>query len=204
MQQIIIPWRDSGCEYRLKHFNFLCKYYGQRFDIVIGDNDGIFTRAGARNAGVAKSTSQVLAIIDADTYIPLNKLESAINFANNNNKLVRPFERIWYLTEDGTNKLYANGFTDFSHVYDGSQIGMAFIGSPGGAFVLHRRLWEQEGGFDERFVGWGGEDNAFTNHYNIRFGIKVIGVDAFHLYHPARRGMSNDNNGRVRGHNAEE
>ncbi|MCK0168506.1 glycosyltransferase [Jannaschia sp. S6380] len=53
-------------------------------------------------------------------------------------------------------------------------------------FALHRRDWDASGGFDTRFVGYGGEDTDFGRSLSER-GIPiwwVRGARVYHQYHP--------------------
>lgn len=192
-QQIILPWRDSGEPWRRKHFDFLVDYYTQEFDIVIGNNDGDFNRSAARNHGVYHSHSDIAVVVDADNFIPLGQIWSAIARATEKNVMVKPFEWFGYLTEESTNlfyETYGDSITDFEATYvDPPQ--QSFTG---GAYVIKKSLWITLGGMDEGFIGWGAEDDAFhllcqKNLIPIEYG---VGHD-YHLYHPAYRVTSEYN-----------
>ena len=190
-QQIVIPWRSIDCIYREKHFNYLVSYYSKYYDIIIGDNDGDFNRSAARNSGVDKCESEVVVVIDADNYIPINQIENAIRSAKRSNFLVKPFNWFGYLTEPSTDLFYEfNGLLDFVP---------EFVDPPqqdftGGAYVIKKVLWKDIGGMDEGFVGWGAEDDAF-HLLCINSGIRVKYVEGYdyHLYHPAHRVTSEYN-----------
>jgi predicted glycosyltransferase involved in capsule biosynthesis len=193
-QQIIIPWREMDCVYRKKHFDFLYDYYSKEFDIVLGNNDGDFNRSAARNAGVNESQSDISVIIDADNYIPYQQIWNAIKVAIRKDCLAKPFYRFGYLTEESTNLFYdtreMKGIVDFHPT---------FVEKPqtnfnGGAYVIKKTLWNELGGMDEGFIGWGAEDDAFhllckNNGIVTRY---VEGYD-YHLFHPAHRVTSEYN-----------
>lgn len=192
-QQVIIPWRDAGCIFRKKHFQFLLQYYSEQFDVVIGNNEGDFNRSAARNAGVELIDSEVAVIIDADNYIPHQQIWDAIKIASKRDVLVKPFQEFGYLTESSTDSFY--------HVQEMPFIDFHpdFIQPPendftGGAYVMKKSLWQKLGGMDEGFVGWGAEDDAFhllcKKH---RINIKYVGGYDYHLYHPAHRVTSEYN-----------
>lgn len=190
-QQVILPWRDAGCIYRTKHFEFLFDYYSQEFDVVIGDNDGKFNRSAARNSGVEKSTSDIVVVIDADNYIEYGQIHSAIRVARRRDVLVKPFAYFGYLTEESTNDFYASKSFNKSKA--------EFINPPdkdfnGGAYVIKKSLWQDIGGMDEGFVGWGAEDDAFHILCESKLGKTryTEGMD-YHLYHPAHRVTSEYN-----------
>ena len=57
----------------------------------------------------------------------------------------------------------------------------------GGIFSIHRTDIDRINGFDEKFVGWGQEDDDLRRRlFKIGFNGKNLGIDAFavHLYHP--------------------
>lgn len=58
-----------------------------------------------------------------------------------------------------------------------------------GVQAVPRRLWEEVEGFDERFVGWGGEDIAFWCACSAVGGNydRVANAPVAHLWHPRTR-----------------
>ena len=197
MQDIIIPWRDAGEPWRSKHFHFLLDHYSKDFNIVIGDSDGEFNRSAARNNGVSNSTSEVSVIIDADNFIPIHQIKNAIVLASNKKILVKPFSSFGYLTEESTNLFY-ECFDDLYTEFSAKHMEPPQEDFTGGAYVMRKSLWQDLGGMDEGFIGWGAEDDAFhllCKEKNIK--IKYIdGID-YHLYHPAYRITSEFNHNKL-------
>lgn len=94
----------------------------------------------------------------------------------------------WYkrLNAAGTRILIAGGKPpDRYVVHQRRPAGMIDIGGPR---VIPRALWERVGGFDDRFVGWGGEDTAFAHCCRIMAGPsgRLKGV-LWSLHHPRQR-----------------
>ena len=197
MQDIIIPWRDTGEPWRRQHFDFLLDHYSKDFNIVIGDSDGEFNRSAARNNGVSNSTSEVSVIIDADNFIPIHQIKNAIVLASNKKILVKPFSSFGYLTEESTNLFY-ECFDDLYTEFSAKHMEPPQEDFTGGAYVMRKSLWQDLGGMDEGFIGWGAEDDAFhllCKEKNIK--IKYIdGID-YHLYHPAYRITSEFNHNKL-------
>ena len=197
MQDIIIHWRDAGEPWRSKHFYFLLDHYSKDFNIVIGDSDGEFNRSAARNNGVSNSTSEVSVIIDADNFIPIHQIKNAIVLASNKKILVKPFSSFGYLTEESTNLFY-ECFDDLYTEFSAKHMEPPQEDFTGGAYVMRKSLWQDLGGMDEGFIGWGAEDDAFhllCKEKNIK--IKYIdGID-YHLYHPAYRITSEFNHNKL-------
>src|SRR5690606_20504372 len=58
----------------------------------------------------------------------------------------------------------------------------------GGVNVVSRAMWEDVGGFDERFVGWGHEDRAFVHAVEVLHGPRArVPGHMLNLWHPKRR-----------------
>lgn len=193
-QEIALPWRDNGEEWRLLHLKHLISHYGQDFDIILADPLGEFNRSASRNSGVAQTQSDVAVIIDADNLIPLEQIHAAIEVARNADVMVKPFQTFGYLTEEATTKYYLDVVPT---VFDNSP--ESFQNPPsdnftGGAYVCKKTVWDMIGGADENFKGWGGEDDAI--HLScINYGVPVVYVPGYdyHLYHPAMRVVSQEN-----------
>ena len=63
----------------------------------------------------------------------------------------------------------------------------------GGSIALSRRVYEEIGGFDEEFVGWGGEDNEFWDRCLTRRIYPFAYLPLIHLWHelqPGKRAMN--------------
>ena len=194
--EVIIPWRDSGCEYRQKSLKFLLSIYEKNFSKVsICDSEGDFNRAAARNSGVGRSNADIVVVTDADLYVPITQIHSAIELAKNYGNQIRPFSAFGHMSESATEFFLSqkNPETISDERFD--TLSTLWPGLHGGTFVMNRLLWEKVGGMDENFIGWGGEDNAF----NIRCSrvlnkpVGVVEGYALHLFHPYQRRMSKEN-----------
>lgn len=191
----MIPWRNVECPYRNKAFNFLRGYYSSfNFNVIIGDSDyEHFNRSAARNAGVDKSTSDVVIVLDADNFIAVSQLDEAVRLAENNERLVKPFYRFGYLTEEATEYFYKSQPL-VPHFQSHSFIDPPQQHFNGGCYVMDRNVWDRVGGFDPDFTGWGCEDDAFTLECERILGTNLyVGGYDYHLYHTAARVTSVDN-----------
>ncbi len=57
-----------------------------------------------------------------------------------------------------------------------------------GICVVPRSVWDAVDGFDERFKGWGWEDQAFwASCWALGGGFQRVKGTAFHLWHPRSR-----------------
>lgn len=58
----------------------------------------------------------------------------------------------------------------------------------GGVKVIGRAMWDDVGGFDHRFLGWGHEDRAFVHAMEVLHGprVRTAGGHMVNLWHPKR------------------
>lgn len=64
--------------------------------------------------------------------------------------------------------------------------GQVILEQPLGIVAVSRSLLNEVGGFDERFVGWGGEDRAFQFACDTLAGPgERIDAMSYHLWHPS-------------------
>lgn len=195
--EIYIPWRDSGCGYRRKHFEFLTKHYSVIGEVVPVDSTySLFNRANARNLCVQNSKENIVVIIDADNFINHNQIIDAIDLAKKKNKFVRPFDSVHYLNKFATERFYSDvkNFSPKKGDYEWLPPERITTENSGGAYVILKNIWEEIGGMDENFLDWGGEDTAFNIKYINFFGNQlVIPGPNYNLHHPADRVVSLSN-----------
>jgi N-terminal domain of galactosyltransferase len=174
-------WRDEiWAQLRARYWGLL-----PGFKVVEGwHNEGPFNRSLAINqAAVKRHWDDVAVIADSDSFVPSSQLLEAVDKARKTRKLVSALTFVCQFDQ---------GFTE-SFVYDGL-VGMQDmriehvrtkpIETQSNILVCPRKLWDEIGGFDERFVGWGGEDNAFWRAAEIlRGSVERVPGAAFHLWH---------------------
>lgn len=200
MISLLFPYRgDDGPRDRL--FGYVLKWWQYHYpaaEICVGRNfDAPFNRAAARNDAFDQSTGSVLIIADADTVPTGEGVKAGIADAVAEKCWVIPYaeERYYNLTE---------GFTDI--VLRTRSIGIHDIPEPtqgqydhkitswAGCLILPRDAWETVGGYDERFKGWGYEDNSFRLKLDKMWGPHRR-QDSFccHLWHPVTTENSFEN-----------
>lgn len=193
MTDICVPWRDHGDNWRRLAFEAVTRSVGDA-KIIPGDSDpeSPFNRSAARNNAAAAAAGDVLVFMDADVLIGTDALQDAIREARNAPGLVKPFARAGFLTKTATIRYYATGVVTSDYLSDPVD---GFIGL---AWVIRRDLFDRMGGFDEKFVGYGGEDNAFSSACETLLGpTRFVGGTASALWHPATRNTSEQNMSRL-------
>ena len=185
MTLIVVPWRDDGararaCEYVCRQLRSMLPGAGL---VLCDSGHDTFNRSASRNLGVKLAgQDEIIVVCDADTLPDPHGLELALPAATHGG-LHYPFSVVNYLTEAGTDLILRDG-----SVPDPARIEFSLPSAHGGCFVLRADQYCQAGGFDERFTGWGFEDNAWYAIVRDRIGKPEHhdGV-AWHLWHPHDR-----------------
>jgi GT2 family glycosyltransferase len=184
---VCIPWRDNGNKDRKEALNYvkarLEESTGLPANLVDGRGER-FSLSAARNAGVDLAKEQgksIVIVCDADTILDPAAIVPAVELARNSDSVVLPYTIVRYLTEYSTKKVLRRGLDPNQAV----EIAW-FDWSVGGAFVSRTDVWDDFGGQDERFTGWGCEDTAFyvVAQRMGRDHVRVTGT-MNHLWHPS-------------------
>lgn len=190
---VLIPWDPRTTDpYRLASFNWLLKRYEETLyptEVCIGTNaDESFNRSKARNAAFKKSTGDYLLIADADTMFDTAQIYMGVERVRATDTWVLPYSYYYNLSQHHSEQIVAAdpwmstgelGLppTEYEHKIEDS---------PAGLLVMKREHFEAVGGYDERFEGWGAEDNAFRLALEAIVGgaLRLPGFDCYHLWHP--------------------
>ena len=146
-----------------------------------------FNKAAACNAGFAATHGEVIALVDADTLMPMGPFLACAAGVTDDLDVIRPYGRLLEL-DDPTTASLADGAAlpdapagDRNDARAGEHIPLC-----GGLVILRASAYERVGGMDEAFHGWGGEDDALSIAL-LRSGLRCAvneSAPAFHLAHP--------------------
>jgi glycosyltransferase involved in cell wall biosynthesis len=134
---------------------------------------------GSRNVA-ARAAGDWDAAIFADADIVLadpGAARLALNLARRDGTYVACYDRLHYVTRDGRDRLLAGAPPSVDMTDE--TVGGVWLG----CFAISRPLWEEIGGFDERFAGRPGQDVAFLHAAETLAGVARIDGDAFHIWH---------------------
>lgn len=193
---ILVPRRaDGGHRDRLwDHCRSIWAKRHPAWPIVEGEHtDGEFNRSAAINAAAAKAAdADVFLIIDADVICDPRCITSAVELAEQTGRMVVAHDERVMLNRQGTEKVLA-GYTGSwrtPQMIDRVGDHGVWRDSVSCAVAVTRNLFDEAGGFDELFVGWGREDTAFRIACEVVSGpiLKVAG-ETFHLWHPPAPGV---------------
>lgn len=197
---LLIPFNATDPQ-RKKVFKWVKKYWKSEIpgvEIIIGQSSlSPFCKTNALNNAVKKSSGKVLVIMDADAYIEgavISNCADRILEDLENNLWYVPYRNLYRLTQSVTEELLNSApwnplpLPSPPLPYMVENLGHSSkYGNRYGAMCMMfpREAYNILGGFDERFVGWGGEDVAILRALDTLFGKhKTTDNDIFHMWHP--------------------
>jgi hypothetical protein len=150
-------------------------------------DDGPFNRSAALNTASRLAGAWDLAIvIDADIFIRASQVRKAVATATKTGKVTWAHRRWRGIREDFTQRIVRDR-RDFGPEIDREDMDILVERtnpiSWSCCIVIPRAVWDDMGGFDERFRGWGFEDMAFQSIVCGLYGWERIEGDVYHLWH---------------------
>lgn len=154
---------------------------------VFAYNAGPFNKSWGLNVGFRASALPWLAFADADLILG-DALPETLDFLAQGYSAVKPYRRLIDLDETESAAVRAGDFDALPQRGDAPanrESAGEFIVFAGGLFAITRAAFAAVGAWDERFRGWGGEDDAMS--YKLeRARTPAIELDrrpALHLFH---------------------
>jgi hypothetical protein len=154
---------------------------------VFAYNPGPFNKNWGYNVGFRHANHAILAFGDADVIVG-DAIAESIAYLKTGYSTVKPYKRLFDLTEDESRRVIEADL-DYVPERSASLPGREGIGEflvfAGGVFLITRAAFVHVGGWDERFRGWGGEDDAMS--YKLErarvSGVELDSRGAIHLHH---------------------
>lgn len=148
--------------------------------------EGVFNRSAAINrAADSAGVWDVAVIIDADVIPDAAGVRHAVNLAAVTGAVANGHDERVMLTRQATRRALDAKTVDLDDPRNHETIWLGPRETFSCVTVVPRGLWDQIGGFDARFVGWGHEDWAFREACETFSGHPVIRLSTrlYHLWH---------------------
>lgn len=143
----------------------------------------------AMNEGARHAKGRILVFHDGDLVVPnryLEELRRLFDVAGND--VAFPQRFLFYLDALASRSIQmARGHCELSTIVP-ARITQNWVG---GTVAIRSEAFWAIGGFDERFVGWGGEDLEFYDRCQTLRGFFHGYLPFLHLWHPYQKGKKN-------------
>ena len=152
--------------------------------VYVNTNGDFYSRSLGFNQGFNVSNTDYVILADADCLLQVNFLNNIHQHYSDFDKyFVIPYSNpVYYLSKEETESFIDNNEDNLG--LNSNRKVSSLRNASGGIGILSSDNYYRIGGFDERFRGWGVEDDAFHNKA-IEFNLtsKRIGGEMVHLYH---------------------
>jgi len=137
-----------------------------------------FRKSWAMNVGFRHATGNILVFHDADILAPETMLESIAHRIGKSTPAVKPSFTVRDMNREHTENLHK----DIARKV--ALEGQSLRGAPGGCVAVTRDAFLKVRGYNEGFVGWGGEDDEFLIRLRAcGWNPPDLGCELYHLWH---------------------
>ncbi|GGW29496.1 galactosyltransferase-related protein [Streptomyces griseoloalbus] len=157
-------------------------------DYVFARKDGLFNKAWAVNVGMVSAPRDIRysCVLDADILVDRHFVaRNTARLRDGGHGTHLPFRWSLSLDEPSTLRALATRVVAGAAEVPGSVLrGLLLREPPGGCVWLRTGLFHTIGGFDERFEGWGGEDDDVVARLSAAAPLVRFDDALLHLNHP--------------------
>ncbi len=158
------------------------------FTYIFAKNGGLHNKCWAYNIGMKHTTEDVIWYCDVDFLTDTNLIMRVLENWEGKNKVVRPYNTFSYLNKEESSKIRdweAPAYKEVAKLSKGQKLdSMPFAGA---SIIIERETLEFLNGWDERYAGWGCEDNAMSilfRRSSKRLNPHAFRSRIYHMWHP--------------------
>jgi predicted glycosyltransferase involved in capsule biosynthesis len=186
---VIIPFCPDGGR-RDQNFNWVTKRLQSLLpdaEIMISiQEEPPFNRSLAINNGAKMATGDILLFCDADMIFDKEIIENSLKIVYDVPWVapMNQYKKLTWRTSNDLLRIPADVCLNYIDLNTYGEMGSERCHA-GAMFMITKENFIKTGGFDERFLGWGYEDNAFELKAEMIIGkcVESSGI-AYHLWHP--------------------
>lgn len=142
-----------------------------------------YSRAWAFNVGTRLASGEVLVLHDNDLLVPRDYAQEIVARFEEGHEVINLKRFIFYLSVEDSSKAFSAGA-----LTPEAAPTAIMQNALGGTIAVSREAYVSIGGFDESFVGWGGEDNEFWERAQTRSCWPYGYLPLIHLWHENQSG----------------
>lgn len=165
---LVIPWREQTN--RIEPFNKTIENYKKFFDdesIILCDKESeIFNASASRNIGISQafnSGADIVLVSDADILIEIETLKKAITLSLSREEIFLLYENYIRVIFDSDSMKTLGEYNLRKNRNSG------YFYPCSGALLIPKRIYQELGGYDENFLGWGPEDLEYHYRYFLKY-----------------------------------
>jgi len=160
--------------------------------IPIPNKSNRFHKAWAFNLGAKMAKADILVFHDGDVIIPADYSREIVFNFRRQYEVVRLQRFTFCLSHQSTQLILSEGASALEKY---SQLSFDSVrqNEEGGSIAVKKKTFFELGGFDEAFIGYGGEDNEFFNRCLSRKAYIYSYLPFMHLFHSPQPEKDNNN-----------
>lgn len=143
-----------------------------------------FNKSWLLNCGVAAARADVVVLHDNDMIVPERWAAEIVALHAEGYDVIDPKRFIFYLDRAASARSFERGLPDLSAPPESVVQNL----TAGGTMAIARRAYEEIGGYDETFYGWGGHDTEFWERAITRKSFQFGYLPLLHAWHASNPG----------------
>jgi predicted O-methyltransferase YrrM len=187
--QTLFAQRNAQCEYIVVEQDEASQVHGRlpsgvrHLQVPPPDSEMPYSRSWGFNVGARAAKGQLLVFHDNDTCAPEDYGQELLRLYEQGYKAMRLQRFVFHLSKAATAAIFRGQEIDVA-----PSLTAITENEQGRTIAIDRDSFFNIGGFDEAFVGWGGEDNEFFERFETLDSYPYMYLPFVHLDHAPQAG----------------